>query len=366
MPSDIGALLRDAAASPRRELDVQAAVGRAKRLTRLRIARILATTLVLLLVVTGAVVASLNRSVEIPPVGLPDPPSSLRDELPRELDDWVRPGLVLVYRIGDTYNLYSEGVMAHPCVAGAADINPEGCLSTAQHVFWNPGGGVTVAGGHDLGLTDPPQGAEILWRGFPSEGSIGVRSPGACSRIQRFDGYECKDGDPVYLRGEPERAGSREEVERAAREFGFGRFPTGDVRLCPSGPFATDGTTRADIREAVAAIAAAANSPRPQPDILWQLMDPALQGAYSSFEEFTTAIEGAPLPRVYTHWEVGDNVWGPALQRLVDVDALCGRDVAEATWMGNAYFPRFKGVSGGAIQLLFLAREDGLRLWFTY
>jgi hypothetical protein len=36
-------------------------------------------------------------------------------------------------------------------------------------------------------------------------------------------------------------------------------------------------------------------------------------------------------------------VWGPKQQRLLDIEASCGSDVAEATWMESAYFPRFVG-----------------------
>lgn|GEM_PF-5396789 len=54
---------------------------------------------------------------------------------------------------------------------------------------------------HDLRLPELSEGAEVLWRGLPKEGSIGIRSPGACERIERIERYyECRDGVPVYLR----------------------------------------------------------------------------------------------------------------------------------------------------------------------
>ena len=82
--------------------------------------------------------------------------------------------------------------------------NPETCLSTAQHVIHLPGTNrdrVIENPPYDLRLPELPESAELLWQGLPEEGSIGIRSPGACARIERFERYyECRDGVPVYLR----------------------------------------------------------------------------------------------------------------------------------------------------------------------
>jgi hypothetical protein len=239
MPSDIRDLLRDAAAAPTRDLDVPAAVSRAKRLRRIRVTK----------AIVGALVAVAVVSTIAP---------SLLD---RGSGDGIQPA------------------------------------------------------------TSPPP--------------------------QRQD----NDGS---------------DSESVARQFGFGRLPGGDVRLCPEGPFAEKSPSQADVRRTAARIVRAANSPRPRPDALWELLDPVLQDAYGSREEFSAALEGTPVPRVYRRWRVSDQVWGPKQQRLLDIEAFCGKEVASAAWMGSAHFPRFEGVSGGVAQMFFLIRADGLRLWFTY
>lgn len=148
--------------------------------------------------------------------GLPVPPDSLHEELPDELGSWVRPGLVLAYRTDEDYQLFFEGVVPHSCPVGTPLKNPEACFSTAQHIEWGTGGtgGLTVTGSHDLLLAEPPENAEVLWRGAPKEGSLGADSPGACERAERFEGYyECRGDELVYVREIPDVESTTEWAE---------------------------------------------------------------------------------------------------------------------------------------------------------
>jgi hypothetical protein len=197
-------------------------------LRRAKLRRVVTATIAgaaaIAIVVAGVVAAGALRSPSTigpaGPEGLPAPPGSLRGQLPDELDGWVRPGLVLVYERGGIYQLFSEGVMPHSCPPGTPERNPEACFSTAQHVVWDRAApdAMSVTSSHDLRIAEPPVDAEVLWTGFPDEGSIGVRSPDACARIERFEGYyECTDGMPVYARGEDQEdqeEGTAEEREQ--------------------------------------------------------------------------------------------------------------------------------------------------------
>lgn len=186
-------------------------------LRRARIRRLVTATaagVAMIAVVMASVLATgvLRSPSTIAPVGpedLPAPPDSLREQIPDELDNWIEPGLVLLYRDGGVYHLFFEGVVPHSCPFGAPERDPEACFITAQHLIWDratpdASGGT---GDHDLELPELVEEAEVLWRGLPEEGSIGIRSPGACERIERFEGYyECRGGVPVYVREERGRS----------------------------------------------------------------------------------------------------------------------------------------------------------------
>lgn len=361
MPSDLKDVLQDAAAAPRRSFDVDAAVRRAKRLSSMRAVRMIAATTLLVVVAFGAGQALLDRSLIDRTAGTV-PTESLRDRLPDELDGWVRPGLVLAYMSeDDAYHVFFEGVVGHSCPATA---KPEACFSTAQHITWNREQVLGVTGSDDLRLPTLTDGIEVLWRGVPEDGSIGVRSPGACDRIERFEFYECVGGVPVFMPADD--ADDLTGAAREARKFGFGRLPAGDVRLCPEGEFDSRGMDPSDIRDRVELVVRAANSSEPGPAVLWHLMDPAFREVFGSRDALGAAMRRPSVPRVYRSWTIAHQVWGPSRQRLLDIEAFCGKEVAKATWMGSAFFPRFHGVSGAAVQMFFLARPDGPRLWFTY
>lgn len=191
------------------------------RLRILRNATLSFLTVVALIGGATILVSDTPRSSDrVQSAGLPVPPDSLREELPDELGSWVRPGLVLAYRINEDYQLFFEGVVPHSCPIGTPLKNPEACFSTAQHVEWGRGGagGLTVTGSHDLLLPEPPQNAEVLWRGAPEEGSLGADSPGACERAERFEGYyECRGDELVYVRESPEVENVNEVAEIEGR-----------------------------------------------------------------------------------------------------------------------------------------------------
>ena len=151
------------------------------------------------------------------PDPLPTPPGSLRERVPSELDEWVGSGLVLVYEKDGVYHLFREGVLPHSCPKGVPERYPEACFSTAQHFMWDRSSPdvLSIRSHHDLRLVDPPQGSEVLWRGFPVEGSIGIRSPGACDRLARFDDhYVCRDGQPAYVPPEDREPKSDDRASR--------------------------------------------------------------------------------------------------------------------------------------------------------
>lgn len=131
--------------------------------------------------------------------GLPTPPESLRDQLPDQLDEWVRPGLVLAYENDGVFHIFFEGVVSHSCPM--PEEKPDACISTGLHVVWSEISQVLrETGSHNLPIVPPPDGAEVLWRGVPEAGSIGAESPGACDRLERFEAYyECRGGKPVYV-----------------------------------------------------------------------------------------------------------------------------------------------------------------------
>ena len=165
-------------------------------------------------VMAGVMAAGALRSPStIAPAGpenLPAPPDSLREQVPDKLDSWIEPGLVLLYRDDGVYHLFFEGVVQHTCpLVMSEPRDPELCFSTAKHVVWDRAtpDRLSLTGDHDLKLPELGEDAELLWRGLPEEGLIGLRFPGACGRIERFDDYyECRDGVPVYVREESQRS----------------------------------------------------------------------------------------------------------------------------------------------------------------
>ena len=162
------------------------------------------------IIMTGVMIAGQPRSPSnVRPAGpeeLPAPTDSLRQQVPDELRRWIEPGLVLLYRDGVVYHILFEGVVPHHCPNGTTERDPELCFSTALHLVWNRDAtGDTLD--HDLELPELPDGADVLWQGIPEEGSIGIRSADACARLERFENYyECKDGVPVYVRGQSGRS----------------------------------------------------------------------------------------------------------------------------------------------------------------
>lgn len=141
---------------------------------------------------------------------LPTPPASLRAELPRHMRFYLGDDLVLLFRRGDKYHSFHEGLLPHSCpvLLDEPDTYEEllerhrGCIGTALHRIVPVDGPVpsTEKGSHDLELPHLRSSDEIIWRGVPHAGYIGIDSSGACDRIQRFaPDYVCRDGEIVLV-----------------------------------------------------------------------------------------------------------------------------------------------------------------------
>lgn len=141
---------------------------------------------------------------------LPTPPASLRAELPPHMRFYLGDDLVLLFRRGDKYHSFHEGLLPHSCpvLLDQPDTYEEllerhrGCIGTALHRIVPVDGPVpsTEKGSHDLELPRLRSSDEVIWRGEPRSGSIGIDSSGACGRIQRFaPDYVCRDGDIVLV-----------------------------------------------------------------------------------------------------------------------------------------------------------------------
>lgn len=184
---------------------------------------------------------------------------------------------------------------------------------------------------------------------------MGKENPGATSPAQRT---QSPDGSPQS----PEPSSS---VPDTALLTGNGRIPLGDVSLCPSGDLGSGKSlSKTDVIEASGSVLEAANAERPDTSRLWSLLDPSLQSAYGTEEQFHQRIYAASLDDAFRKWGISDDVWldsGPILGELIA--DTCGEDVAEALVVGQAFFPRFDGVSGGAAQLYFVVRDSTPRFW---
>ena len=151
-----------------------------------------------------------------------------------------------------------------------------------------------------------------------------------------------------------------------ALQTGNGRVPLGDVTLCPTGDLTQSrSVSNGAVAAAVRSLLESANGNQPDTERMWSMLDPSLQAAYGSLENFQKMISRAPLDDAFREWSVSDEVFvdsGPVLGQLIS--DTCGTDVAKAIVVGQASFPQFEGLSGGAAQLYFVAREDGtLRFW---
>jgi hypothetical protein len=133
------------------------------------------------------------------------PPRSLRRQVPKGFRRLINRDLVLLFKDGPGYVAYSEGIFGMIC----ADNAPRrSCFTTAQRTPI-PLKGWPGVGGHldfqknsnELFLPHLDPQVKVLWRGTPTSGSIGIKSPGACDRIARFHlDFTCRGGVPVLLR----------------------------------------------------------------------------------------------------------------------------------------------------------------------
>lgn len=140
----------------------------------------------------------------------PTPPASLRAQLPQHMRFYLGDDLVLLFRRGNKYHSFHEGLLPHSCPLplDESDTYQEllerhrACIGTALHRIVPVDGPVpsTETGSHNLRLPELRADDELIWRGVPPFGSIGIDSPGACDRIARFaPDYVCRDGEIVLV-----------------------------------------------------------------------------------------------------------------------------------------------------------------------
>jgi hypothetical protein len=144
-------------------------------------------------------------------------------------------------------------------------------------------------------------------------------------------------------------------------QFGWGAVPTGDQRVCPKGKFAEP--NREETLEAAADLMAATNGRLQEPKATWSLLDRSLRQMFRSFRAFSVAMRSHVEP-VYQEWGFSEEIGFGRVSFMPEVS--CDKEVLKATSVAQAYFPRFNGVSGGAVQLYFVARPSGPKLWFAY
>lgn len=137
---------------------------------------------------------------------LSGPSTSLRRELPEYMRGVVGDDLVLLFRRDDVYHSFHEGLFPHSCPMSLDEPDTyreilrrhRACVGTAVHRITpiDDAEPESESGSHNLKLADVRSGDQVIWRGIPKSGSIGIDSPDACARISRFaPDYACKDGE---------------------------------------------------------------------------------------------------------------------------------------------------------------------------
>ncbi len=153
----------------------------------------------------------------------------------------------------------------------------------------------------------------------------------------------------------PDRTG------RSGRTFGWGAVPAGDPRVCPSGVFA-DASSWETLRTAKELLRAT-NGAVQEPRVAWGLLDRSLKSEFHGFRAFSRAMRSHVEPD-YQEWGFSREVaFG---RRSIIPEVYCDQEVLKATSLAQASFPRVHAVSGGAVQLYFVARPSGPKLWFAY
>lgn len=144
-------------------------------------------------------------------------------------------------------------------------------------------------------------------------------------------------------------------------QFGWGAVPAGDPRVCPKGVFAEP--NREETLEAAADLLRATNGRLQEPMQAWSLLDRSLRAMFGRFRAFSRAMR-SHVESDYQEWRFSEDVGFGGVSFMPEVS--CHKEVLKATSVAQASFPRFEGVSGGAVQLYFVARPSGPKLWFAY
>jgi hypothetical protein len=132
-----------------------------------------------------------TRSLPPHPEWIPDHLARLRRHLPEAALPLATPDLVFLYRIDNSYVGLFEGVFPRSCPQGT----DWPCVATALRREIDVITGSEQRRGSDLMEVKAPEGAQILYRGEPGSGPIGVASYNACERIDMFEPhFECVDG----------------------------------------------------------------------------------------------------------------------------------------------------------------------------
>ncbi len=146
--------------------------------------------------------------------GLSSPPAELVAQLPRHMRFSLGDDLVLLFRRGGHYHSYHEGLLPHSCPISIDEPDTQrewlkrhrSCVATAAHriVPLHKAAPSTEKGSHHMRLPQLQDSDEVLWRGVPRSGYIGIDSADVCDRISRFSpDYACEQGNVVLIADPP-------------------------------------------------------------------------------------------------------------------------------------------------------------------
>jgi hypothetical protein len=174
--------------------------------------------------------------------------------------------------------------------------------------------------------------------------------------------------DPVALEGNPPVASdgvaegmSSDSQSRSGRTFGWGVIPAGDPRLCLRGRFEEPDADR--TRVAARRLLRATNTGATAPMTVWKMLTRPIKDAFGYYATLARRMRHLELRPSYWEWEISKVEVGPV---SFMPEVRCGERVLHSMTVAQVSFPEVEGVSGAAVQLYFVARRSGPRLWFAY